>query len=176
MDGPVITDAKAALEKGEVTPVLKWVKEEREAEVKAVFQEALAEKKKGREVKEKADLRFFETLVRIHREGEGAEFSGLKPAGAEIEPAVKAADAALAQGSAGNPIGLVTEDAASGIRRRFDEVLEKKKHKDESVSAGREFVAAYVEFVHYVEHLDKIANKEISPHHHGHGEEEIHHH
>ena len=35
-----------------------------------------------------------------------------------------------------------------------------KKHADQSVEAGREFVAAYVEFMHYVErlHLDAKGN------------------
>jgi len=120
-------------------------------------------------------MRFFEVLVRIHREGEGAEFTGLKPAGSELEPAVKEADTALEDGSAENLIKLVSEDVESGIRKRFEEVLEKKRHKDESVEAGREFVAAYVEFVHYVEHLDKIAKKEISSHHEEAQEAEGHH-
>jgi len=43
------------------------------------------------------------------------------------------------------------------------------------VEAGREFVAAYIEFVHYVEHLDKIAKKEISSHHEEAHEAEGHH-
>ncbi len=175
MDGPLILEAKQALEKGDVTPVLKWVKEENEAEVKKAFNEALAERKKGAAAKEKADMRFFEVLVRIHREGEGAEFTGIKPAGSELEPAVKEADAAIEKGSAENLVKLVSEDVVSGIHKRFEEVLEKKKHKDESVEAGREFVAAYVEFVHYVEHLDKIAKKEISSHYEETHEAEGHH-
>lgn len=167
MDGPLIIEAKQALEKGDVIPVLKWVKQENEAVVKQAFNETLAERKKGTAAKEKADMRFFEVLVKIHREGEGAEFAGLKPAGSELDPAVKEADAAIENGSAENLVKLVSEDVDSGIHKRFEEVLEKRKHKDESVEAGREFVAAYVEFVHYVEHLDKIAKKEVSAHHHG---------
>jgi len=174
MDGPLIIEAKEALEKGDVTPVLKWVKQENEAVVKQAFNEALAERRKSPAVKEKADMRFFEVLVKIHREGEGAEFTGLKPAGSELEPAVKEADAAIENGSVENLVKLVSEDVASGIHKRFEEVLEKRKHKDESVEAGREFVAAYVEFVHYVEHLDKIAKKEVLGHHEGAHEAEGH--
>ena len=47
----------------------------------------------------------------------------------------------------------VSEEVASGIRKRFTHTLEKKKHADESIAAGREFVEAYVEFTHYVERL-----------------------
>lgn len=165
MDGPLILEAKQALEKGDVTPVLKWVKQENEAVVKQAFKEALVERKKSPAEKEKADMRFFETLVRIHREGEGAEFTGLKPASSELEPAVKEADLAIENGSAESLVKLVSDDVTVGIHKRFEGVLEKRKHKDESVEAGREFVAAYVEFVHYVEHLDKIAKKEISSNH-----------
>jgi hypothetical protein len=47
----------------------------------------------------------------------------------------------------------ITQLIAEGIRHRFTETVEKKQHADENVAAGREFVAAYVEFVHYVERL-----------------------
>ena len=80
MDGPVITEAKQALEKGEITPVLKWVKNEAEPEIKAAFQKAVAVRSKGADAKELADTYFFETLVRVHRVGEGAPYEGIKPA------------------------------------------------------------------------------------------------
>ena len=42
LDGPVVKTAKAALEKGDVTPILKWVKKEHEAEIKDLFKKTLA--------------------------------------------------------------------------------------------------------------------------------------
>ena len=72
LEGPVVTDAKKALEKGDVNPVLKWVKKEQEGEIREVFKKTLAVRSKGPEAKELADRYFFETLVRIHRAGEGA--------------------------------------------------------------------------------------------------------
>src|SRR5512137_76552 len=98
LDGPVVTEARVALEKGDVTPVLKWVKAENEDEIKTVFKKVLAARSSGKEAKEIADLYFFETLVRLHRAGEGAAFTGLEPAGT-IEPAVAAADKAIDAGS-----------------------------------------------------------------------------
>lgn len=155
LDGPVINTAKAALEKGDVTPVLKWVKKENEGEIRELFRKTLAVRGKGPEAKELADMYFFETLVRIHRAGEGAHYTGLKPAG-EVEPSVAAADKALESGSADDLVKMVTDAAAKGIRERFAHALETKKHAEHTVEAGRKFVEAYVEFTHYVErlHLD----------------------
>lgn len=156
LEGPVVKEARLALDKKDVTPLLKWVKKERETEINSAFAKALSLRAKGKEAKEKADMEFFETLVRVHREGEGAPFTGLKPAGAESEPAVREADKALEAGSVDALVKLITDDAAEGLRRRFNHAIEKMKRKDENVEAGREYVEAYVEFVHYAEklHLD----------------------
>jgi hypothetical protein len=85
LDGPVVMTAKAALEKGDVTPVLKWVRKEDEKEIREQFKKTLTVRAKGPEAKELADMYFFETLVRIHRAGEGAPYTGLKSAGM-VEP------------------------------------------------------------------------------------------
>ena len=165
LDGPVITAAKAALEKGDVTSVLKWVKKEDEADIRAAFKKTLAVRVKGPEAKELADMYFFETLVRIHRAGEGAPYTGIEPAGTDLGPAVAGADKALESGSVDGLVKLVTGDVADGIRERFTRALERKRHADESVEAGREFVEAYVEYVHYVERLHQDAT--ASGAHHG---------
>ncbi|RJP27359.1 MAG: hypothetical protein C4533_07830 [Candidatus Omnitrophota bacterium] len=163
LDGPVIQDARTALEKGDVTPVLKWVKKDAEQEIRVVFDKTLAERKSN---KDAADIKFFETLVRIHRAGEGASFTGLKPSGT-VEAIIAGADKALETGS----IDALTQEMAthltSGVKERFERAFELRKHKDESVEAGREYVEAYVEYVHYVEGLhDMIGGKE------GHNHEE----
>ncbi len=163
MNGPVVQAAKVALEKKDVTPVLKWVKHEHEAEVRAAFEKALAVRTKGAEAKELADQFFFETLVRVHRAGEGEPFTGLKPAGTGIEPTVRAADEALERGSVDKLVKEITDEAAAGIRKRFAEASEKRKQADQSVEAGREYVAAYVEYVHHVERLHETAT--TSAHH-----------
>jgi len=153
LDGPVVADARVALEKGDPTPALKWVRKADENEIRAAFQEALAVRGKGPEAKAMADRYFFETLVRVHRAGEGAPYAGLKPAGAELGPAVSGSDKALESGSVDSLVKLLTEKAAAGIRERFLRAAEKKKGARRSVEAGREFVAAYVEFMHYTERL-----------------------
>ena len=94
LDGPVVKTARAALDTGKIAPVLAWVRAQDEAEIRAAFQKAAAARKLGPEAKVVADTWFFETVVRVHRAGEGAPFTGLKPAGLDLGPAVPAADRA----------------------------------------------------------------------------------
>lgn len=164
MDGPVVLAAKTALAKKDVTPVLKWITPEAETEIKAAFARTLAVRTQSKEAQELADQFFFETLVRIHRAGESAPFTGLKPAGTELSPAIEEADKALESGSVDNAVKLVTDEVARGIRKRFAEVCEKKAHAEHNVEAGREFVAAYVDYVHYVEGLHQ-ATEAVGAHH-----------
>ena len=164
LDGPVVITAKMALEKGDVTPVLKWVRKDEEQEIRKMFEKTLNVRKQGKDAKELADMYFFETLVRIHRAGEGAPYTGLKP-GEAVEPSIAAADKALETGSIDKLVNMVTEAVAHGIRERFLHTLEAKKHADESVEAGREFVKAYVDFTHYVERIHMNATAKGA--HHG---------
>jgi len=156
LDGPVIQDARKALDAKDVTPVLKWVRSKDEKSVKAAFDKALAAR--GKKQQHATEMIFFETLVRIHRAGEGAPFTGLKAAGT-VEPAIAEADKSLVGGSAETLVKLVTDAVGQGIRQRYEKAAETYRHKDESVQKGREFVAAYVEYTHYVErlHLDAVS-------------------
>ncbi|QXE86334.1 hypothetical protein KP003_18560 [Geomonas nitrogeniifigens] len=161
LDGPVIQDARKAIAAKDVTPVLKWVKTKDEKVVRAAFKKVISARP---EAKEAAEHKFFGTLVKVHRAGEGAPFTGLKPAGS-VEPAIAEADKALAGGSPDALVKLVTDDVAAGIRTRYQRAAAAYQHKDESVAQGREFVEAYVDYTHYVERLHQDAAG-----HAGHGE------
>jgi hypothetical protein len=163
-DGPVVAAAKVALAKGDVTPVLKWVKPEAESEIRAAFSRALAVRGKGPEAQALADQYFFENLVRIHRAGEGAPYTGVLPAGTPIEPAIALADQALGSGNVDKLVKGITHHVEEGIRERFTRAAAAKKQADASVAAGREFVEAYVEFTHYVERLHLDATTSASHH------------
>jgi hypothetical protein len=151
MDGPVVKAAQRALAKGDANLVLIWVQANDEAEIRKVFAKTMAVRKLNAEARELADLYFFETLVRIHRAGEGAPYTGLKPAGRDLGPAIPAADKAIETGAVEPLVKLITSESANGIRERFQKVTAAKKFNGEDVKAGREYVKAYVEFVHYVE-------------------------
>lgn len=154
LDGPVVQAARTALEKHDVGLVLRWVGPEREADVRAAFMRTLTVRALGGDAQELADTWFFETLVRIHRAGEGAPYDGLKPAG-HIEPFVAAVDRSLATGSVETVVGDVTAHLSGGVRERFARARETAAHAGHSVDAGRAYVAAYVDYLHYVEALYK---------------------
>lgn len=165
LDGPVVQTARIALEKGDVTSLLKWVQADDEKEIRTAFQKTLIVRAKGAEAKELADMYFLETLVRIHRAGEGAPYTGLK-SGEAVDPAVALADRALETGSVDKLVNVLTEAMANGIRERFQHTQETQKHADDSVAAGREFVKAYVIFTHYAEGLHATI-KANADHHFG---------
>jgi hypothetical protein len=167
LDGPVVTAARSALESEDLTPVLKWVLHEHEAPVREAFSRSLSVRQQGPEARDLADRWFFETVVRLHREGEGFPYTGLRPQGTPIEPVILAADSALASGSGDELAHHLSEAVAEGIRDRFRAALAAKQHADDSVEAGRRFVAAYVELTHYVEALDAL----VAGHGEAHGAE-----
>lgn len=178
MEGPVVMTARAALEKGEVNPLLKWVRADKENEIRQAFQQTLVVRAKGPEARELADRYFFETLVRIHRAGEGAPYTGLK-GGEAVDHAVALADQALASGSVDKLVEVLGRAQAAGIRERFAQARQTRQHADASVAAGREFVEAYVSFTHYVEGMHGLIQGGVAPHGaaeggaaaHGHGHE-----
>ena len=150
LDGPVVTAARSALESGKVEPVLAWVQPADEGAIREAFRSARAARKSGGEAKQVADRWFLETLVRVHRAGEGAPFTGLKPAGGEADPAVAAVDGALAAGNAGKVEELLVHAVKEGLAARWARLAREKPPADD-VAAGRRFVAAYVPFVHWAE-------------------------
>ena len=157
LEGPVVADARAALEKGDPSPALKWVPPAAEAEVREAFAQAVAVRGLGREARTLADRYFFQTVVRLHRAGEGEPYTGLRPAGAAVDPAVRAADEALECECSDALRRMIATTLEHGLATRLDRVLDARKHAGESVARGREYVAAYTEFVHYAERAHAAA-------------------
>ena len=166
MDGPVVRAAQDALAAGDVRPVLVWVQKADEEEVRRAFEKTVAVRKLTPEARELADQYFFETVVRIHRAGEGAPFDGLKPGGRDLGPAIPAADRALESGSVQPVEKLLTAAVVAGVRERFREAQEAKAHKAHDVDAGRRYVRAYVTFIHHVERLYEAARARPHGHYH----------
>ncbi len=164
MDGPVVLAAKKALETGDVNLVLIWVQKKDEGEIRKAFQKTLAVRKLGPDAQGLADMYFFETLVRIHRAGEGAPYTGLKPAGRDLGRAIPAADKAIANGTVELVLKLLTDTMREGIHEQFKRVMAKKNFKRDDVNAGREYIEAYVVFIHYVERLYEAAEEPAPGH------------
>jgi hypothetical protein len=163
LDGPVVSAARNALDTGKVDLVLVWVQKDDEAEVRSAFQRARNVRRAGGEAKDLADTYFFETLVRVHRAGEGAPYTGLKPAG-HIEPPVAAADKAIETGKLQPLARMVAGRVEKGLHHHFDAVTAKKGYNSADVEAGRAYTHAYVEFVHYAERLYDAAGTTTPDH------------
>ena len=153
LDGPVVKAAQRALETRNPALVLIWVQEQDEPEIRKTFEQTLAVRALSSQARELADRFFFETLVRVHRAGEGAPFTGLKPAGRDLGPAIPAADEAVRVGSVEPVRHLLTVAIQERLRQQFGEVMATKTFEPDDVAAGRAYVKAYVEFIHFVELL-----------------------
>jgi hypothetical protein len=164
LDGPVVKAAQRALETNNVNLVLIWVQPANETELRTVFRQTVAVRKLTPESRALADRHLFETVVRLHRQGEGAPYTGLQPAGRDLGPAIPAADRALESGGTGALEALLVNELRSQLRESFAQVQAKRKYDPENVAAGREYVQAYVEYVHFVERLHEAITNRVAGH------------
>jgi hypothetical protein len=142
MDGPVVTAARRALDEGDVAIVLPYVPDQAEPEVTAAFEQILPIHATSGSAGELVDRWFFETVVRLHRAGEGAPYTGLKPAGQDEGPVIPVAERALRTGSADELIHVLTEVVADQTKTRLDQAMARKQHQHGSVASAREYVEA----------------------------------
>lgn len=156
LTGPVVSDARAALESGNVDGVLKWVRPSDEATVREAFAQTRAVRQQGSAARDLADRWFFETVVRLHRAMEQEPFVGLRPADWKPDPAIDMADKALAAGDVSDLERAVLAETRKGLRERFERVRHAREHRNESVAAGRAFVSAYLDYMRYVENLQGL--------------------
>jgi hypothetical protein len=163
MDGPVVKAAQAALESNDLAHVMIWVPAKDEAEVRHAFEQTLAVRKLGRDAKELADRHFFETVVRIHRMGEGEPYTGLKPAGSYAGHAVPTVDRALQSGSPAELHAMLRSALDARLDEYFADASKKRAFSPSDVKGGREYVEAYVRLTHFAEELEALTSA------HGHG-------
>lgn len=153
-EGPAVKDGLKALETGNVNYALKWIPAAGETELRSVFDKALTVRALGADAAELADRLFLETMVRIHRMGEGVGFTGIQPAGTAVDAVVTAADAAIALGSDAHLLPLAPEERRAELDARFEAALAVKDFDVDDVVAGRRYLAAYVNFFTYAEGED----------------------
>lgn len=165
MEGPVVKASQKALETGNINYVLVWVKTEDEKEIKNLFDKVLRVRKAGGEAKELAEIYFFETVVRLHRMGEGEGYTGLKPVGYKPEKGIEEADIAVEKKSIKNILAHLDEKYHSKVKELFNAVQTKRNNTVNDVKAGREYVEAYVNFIHYIEGLYNGGENKVEEHH-----------
>lgn len=168
MDGPTAKDGKLALESENLNYALKWIEADGAEELRKIFDQSIKVRALGPDARDLADQYFLESLVRIHRAGEGAPFEGLKPSGVPVDEKISAADKSIETGDLAPLAKLMASELVPELEKRFVKVLKLKDYDSDDVDAGRAYVQAYVSFFKFAEGEDHDHG-----HHHGHG---AHHH
>lgn len=157
-DGPTIKDAIKALETNNVNLVLKWITAEQEKEIIPLFNKTYTLKSGDKEVYAIVEKHFFETLVRLHRETEGAPYTGLKPAGT-TKKIIQLSDRALDSKDIDEFLGKLNIHIEKVIREKYEKVAVLDKVKNDSPEKGREYVKAYVDYTHTIEAIHDIVEQ-----------------
>lgn len=157
-DGPTIKDAVKALETNNVKLVLKWIKPEQEKEIIPLFNKTYALKSGDKEVYAIVEKHFFETLVRLHRETEGAPYTGLKPAGT-TKPIILMSDQAIESRNIDDLLGKLNNHIGKVLKEKYEKVAALEKIKNDSPEQGREYVEAYVGYTHTIEAMHDIVEQ-----------------
>jgi hypothetical protein len=169
MDGPVVTAARQALEAEKVNLILPYVHETGEEEVRKAFDKVIKVRKDGDLTREIADLYFFETVVRVHRAGEGAPYTGLKPAGLSEGPVIPVAEKAIETGSPDALVDILCQTVREEVLHKFDRLKLLKQHAGHGVNSAREYVEAMLGLQVWSHKLYGCAKAEPHDAHHDHG-------
>ena len=165
VDGPVAKAAAMALEAGNVNLALPYAPAAAEAEIKAVFEQAVRVRAKDAESRTLADRYFVETVVRLHRQGENAPYTGLKPSGQDFGPVIPAAETALESGDPEPLIALLSGAVRRQVEQRYRHAFAARSRPQHpsapaEVAAARGRVNAELGFVLYAEGLHQALKGE----------------
>lgn len=152
VNGPVATDARKALETGDISHALIWITEQQADELNSTFEQSLKVYTKGDESRELAERHFMSETVRLHREAEGMPFTGLKSAQESSED-IQTAEQALKSGNLSPVTDLLSREIQHKTNELYQDAMEAKDKRGQSVETGREWVDAYVKYIVYVHTL-----------------------
>jgi hypothetical protein len=170
VDGPVAKAVAKALETGNVNPVLAYAPASAETEIRTAFEKSYNVRGLGADARALADQAFLETAVRLHRSGEGAAYTGLKPAGADYGPVIPAAEHAVATGDLATLKAVLVEELEHALRERLAHLRELQKAPLEPKTAAevphaRERISAELGFVIFAESIRQAVLGKGAEHH-----------
>ncbi len=155
MDGPVVTACKKALKKENINYIMPFVPKKVENELKLSYNKTIKARKLGDDAKEVVDFWFFETAVRLHREGEGAPYTGLKPAGLDWGPVVPKAEKDVEKGTPTETIEFLKDILERELSKKFDAIVSKQKFDINDIDSARKYTEAMLNFVLSSHHIYK---------------------
>ena len=171
IDGPVAKAVQKALEDGNVNPVLAYAPAAVETEIRTAFERSRKVRGLSADARAMADQAFMETVIRLHRAGEGAAYTGLKPAGTDYGPVIPAAENTVETGDMAKLKDILVEEIEHALRERLAHVQElQKKASREPKSAAevphaRERISAELGFITFAETLRQAAHGKGAEHH-----------
>lgn len=164
LDGPVVRAARTALEHEDVELLLPYVSKAGESELREAFELVAKARTQGPESRELADRFLFETSVRIHRAGEGAPYTGLKPAGLDVGPVIPIAERAIEDGSPAPLIGFFVAAIQAEIVDRFEEMVSARSRRHEGLDEARRYVSEMLGLQVWMHKLYKSLHAEVHDH------------
>ena len=169
VDGPVAKAVEKALESGNVYPVLAYAPASAEAEIRASFAQSRKVRTLGPDARSLADQSFLETAIRLHRQGDGAPYTGVKPAGLDYGPAIPAAEHAIETGDLSKLSAVLMEAMDHALQERFAHVRQsqasaKEPRSADEVVAARERISAELEFITFAETIRQAALGKFAEH------------
>ncbi len=170
LDGPVANAVQKALETGNVNPVLAYAPATAQAEIRAAFEKSRKVRGLSPDARALADHAFLETVVRLHRAGEGAAYTGVKPAGIDYGPVIPAAEHAVETGDLAKLKAVLAELIEHALRERLAHVRQLQKAPIEPNTAAevphaRERVSAELGFAIFAESIRQAALGKGAEHH-----------
>jgi hypothetical protein len=169
VDGPVAKGIQKALETGNINLVLPYAPATAEAELKATFAEARNVRALANDARKLADRSFMETAIRLHRAGEGAGFTGLKPVGIDYGPMIAAAERSLESGDLQPVKSALLEEIDHVLGERLAHIRELRKVSSEptnyaEVAAARDRISAELGFITFAEGLRQAVLEKTPAH------------
>lgn len=170
LDGPVAKAVQKALETGNVNPVLAYAPATAEAEIRTALEKSRKVRGLGSDARALADQSFMETVIRLHRAGEGAAYTGLKPAGADYGPVIPSAEHAVETGDLTRLRAVLNQEIDHALRERLAQVRALQKASLEPTTAAevphaRERITAELGFVTFAETIRQAVHGRGAEHH-----------
>lgn len=154
LDGPVVAAANKALDNQNANYALVWVQPEAEKQIIVAFNETIQRLAEAKTVDDASHIKyaFYEQVVKVHREGEGANFDGLKPAGS-TDAALQLADRAVESKNLNEVLEHIdSSEQKEKVQLLFEELQAKSDFDLNDLKAGRSYVKLYAHFIHAAEH------------------------
>jgi phosphotransacetylase len=152
-NGPVMRAAKTALETGDANYIVIWVPEESENTLKNLLEKTCCTQSIKNNMQNRAIDWYFDTVNRLCFANRKMMSTVLKPEGSGENLIVSKAVKAIETGSVEEITDSISVAHEDKVKQRFRQVMNMKNFPVNNPADGRAYVAAFFEFIGYVQSL-----------------------